>query len=90
MVPAATPVTTPLPLMVAADVLELDHVPPPVLLPCVTLLPGQTMVGPIITDGAGNTEAVMVLEKTGLVTKQPTLLSILHDTVLPLVSVLFE
>lgn len=46
--PAATPVTTPPPLIVAIEVLPLDHVPPVLLLVSVDVPPWQIVVGPLI------------------------------------------
>jgi hypothetical protein len=55
--PLETPVTTPEPLTVATDGLLLAHVPPPVGLVRLIVLPWQTVEGPKIdpTDGVGLT-----------------------------------
>jgi hypothetical protein len=54
-VPAEIPVTTPVALMVATDVLLLNHVPPLVALESVVVAPIHSWVVPVIalTDGAG-------------------------------------
>ena len=52
VVPAATPVTTPVvPPTVAVPVDELDHVPPETPSVRVMLEPGHTVVGPLIAVG---------------------------------------
>ncbi len=90
VVPAATPVTTPLVFTVPTAVLELLHAPPVDVVDKVVVVVGHTEFVPVIAAGAVSTDAVMVFEYTGLATRHPTLLSILHDTVLPDVRLLFE
>ena len=52
-VPVVPPVTMPvLKPTVATVVLLLDHVPPPASLNAV-VVPGQTLVTPVIADGSG-------------------------------------
>jgi hypothetical protein len=54
------------------------------------VFPGHTLLAPVMAAGAASTVAVMVLEYTGLPVRQPTLLSILHDIVLPFSKALVE
>lgn len=61
MVPAATPVTTPVPdTTVAAAVLPLLHAPPDGLLLMVMFSPTHTADGPLIVAGNGLTVACAV------------------------------
>ena len=52
--PAATPVTTPVELIVAVAVLAVDHTPPVVAFAKVVVAPSHTAVVPVIeaTEGA--------------------------------------
>lgn len=77
-------------LIVPTAVFELLHVPPLVVLFSVVATVGHTVALPVIAAGAVNTDAVIVLENTGLAVTHPRLLIILHDTVCPLASVLTE
>ena len=51
--PADTPVTTPLPLIVAIAGLVLDHTPPGVASDKLMVLPTHTLEGPVIADTVG-------------------------------------
>jgi hypothetical protein len=73
-------------LIVAAEGMVLLQTPPVVAHACAIVLPGQTVLSPVIDAGATSTVAVIVLEKTGLVVTQPTLLFIRQLMVLPLAS----
>jgi hypothetical protein len=53
VVPAATPVTIPVLLMVATDVTLLAHVPPVTVLESVIKLPAQTDEGPVMLPKVG-------------------------------------
>jgi hypothetical protein len=69
VVPAFTPVTTPVPApTVALDVLLLVHVPPPGLLLSVVVLPTHTAAVPLIDDGAVVTETIFVAAQPVAVT----------------------
>jgi hypothetical protein len=70
-------------LTVAAEGMVLLQTPPVVAHACVMVLPGQTVLSPVIDAGATSTVAVMVLEKTGLVVTHPTLLFMRQLMVLP-------
>lgn len=50
-VPLDTPVTTPVLLTMAMPVVELLHVPPPTLFVNVVVLPGHTVLAPVIVPG---------------------------------------
>ena len=52
-VPADTPVTIPIELTVAVDILLLLHAPPPMLSLNVIIAPVHTMPGPEMADGNG-------------------------------------
>ena len=58
--PAATPVTTPLELIVAVAVFAVDHTPPPVAFVKVVVAPAQTAVAPLIVPAVGNALIVTV------------------------------
>ena len=58
VVPAATPLTTPLASIVAVAVLAVDHTPPVVVEASVVVAPSHTDVVPVITSTTGN--ALMV------------------------------
>ena len=60
-VPAATPVTTPVPeFTVATALLSLVHTPPLTALVSAVVVPGQARKLPPITDGNGNVVKVVV------------------------------
>jgi len=61
--PAATPVTTPDVFTVAVPVELVDHVPPVVELLRVVVVPGQTLVDPVIVAGIGLTVTTAVLKQ---------------------------
>jgi hypothetical protein len=67
--PADTPVTTPVVLMVATAVLLLAHVPPLVAWVSVMLLPTHTLSGPLM--GPGVPATLMVSD-----TEQPVAVSV--------------
>ena len=58
--PAATPVTTPLALTVAADVFEEDQTPPVVAFVNIVVEPTQTSLEPAIAATTGNALTVTV------------------------------
>ncbi len=62
VVPAATPVTTPLVFTVPTAVFELLHAPPVDVVDNAVVVVGQTELVPVIAAGAVSTVAVMVLE----------------------------
>jgi hypothetical protein len=65
-VPAATPVTTPVELMVATPVLLLLHVPPGVISDKLVVRPTQTLSVPVIAAGFGLTVMITVaIQPTG-------------------------
>ena len=55
MLPAATPVTTPVPEIVALEGLLLLHVPPEVASASVVVKPSHTLAVPVIAAGNGLT-----------------------------------
>ena len=61
VVPAATPVTTPVELTVAVAVLADDHTPPVVVLESVVVAPSHTDVVPVIDATTGNALIVTVV-----------------------------
>jgi hypothetical protein len=61
VLPAATPVTTPLASIVAVAVLALDHTPPVVALDNVVVEPAHTDVVPVIAATVGNALIVTVV-----------------------------
>ena len=59
--PAATPVMTPVKkLAVALAVVPLVQLPPPVALVSVVVVPGQTVIVPVLVTGRGFTVTVPV------------------------------
>jgi hypothetical protein len=60
VVPAVTPVTTPLPSTVAVPVVLLIHEPPAVVLERVVVVPAHTLVVPIMAGTAGFTVIILV------------------------------
>ena len=60
-VPPETPVTTPVLLTVATDVLLLLHTPPPLALLRCVVAPGHTVSEPVIAAGAGFTIIIWAL-----------------------------
>lgn len=62
-VPAPTPVTTPLASTLAMLLLLLDHVPPPVVLLNVVVLPGHTVLPPLIAAGLASIVATLVVRQ---------------------------
>ena len=59
--PAATPVTSPLELIVAVAVLAVDHTPLPVAFVNVVVAPAHTAVAPIIVPADGKLLIVTVV-----------------------------
>jgi hypothetical protein len=70
--PAVTPVTTPELLTVAMAVLELDQVPPPVVLVKVMVLPIQTLFAPVVELTAGRALTVKLAVLAAGTVLQPT------------------
>jgi len=67
VVPLATPVSTPVVLlMVAFAVFELDHVPSAEVLVSVVVAAGQTLALPVIVGSAAFTVTVVVLAHPAL------------------------
>ena len=60
--PANTPVTKPDELTVATAVLLLLHAPPVLVVLNEVVVPGHTILPPVIAAGADSTVAVIVLE----------------------------